>query len=450
MSETRHKIIQLTAENIKKLRVVSISVKDGVTVIAGDNAQGKSSLLDALMFLFMGKRHPDPKLLREGTKKGMVEAETDALILKRTLTASGGGSLTIKPKEGQGSYNSPQGFLDDLTKRVCFDPMAFLNLRPAEQAGRLKQLIGLDFDEIEGKIRTTFEKRTEVNREHKGLIAEVEAFEYDASATEEIDPKEIREQLAQIDSKRKDCATAIESLNKKRYGLEKWLGERKSLSEYIGELKQKLEQAEQDYEEAIANSNKIAKEIAEEEKAVNELEKAIPDQSVLLGKLDEIALHNENVRQTKRRAEKAKARDEKRRESDALTRQIESLEEEKREALAGAKFPIEGLAFTAEGVTYNGQPLEQASSAEQLRVSVAISAAMNPEMPVMVLKDGSLLDKKSMRLLCELAKEHDLQVLVERIERDEFVSVVIEDGSIVDTPDAGNSGDNQESFTLEP
>jgi DNA repair exonuclease SbcCD ATPase subunit len=328
--------------------------------------------------------------------------------------------------------------------------MAFLNLRPAEQAGRLKQLIGLDFDEIEGKIRTTFEKRTEVNREHKGLIAEVEAFEYDASATEKKDPAKVREQLETINTKKQSAESGRRALGKLEIEKERLEDRARDLERDITRLEEDLEDAKKEMVLVKQNQEKAYKQFKKETAKVEEMEALVPDQAKLYEELEAIRAHNLNVQNTERRAEKVKARDEKRRESDALTRQIESLEEEKREALAGAKFPIEGLAFTAEGVTYNGQPLEQASSAEQLRVSVAISAAMNPEMPVMVLKDGSLLDKKSMRLLCELAKEHDLQVLVERIERDEFVSVVIEDGSIVDSPDAGNSGDNQESFTLEP
>ena len=50
-----------------------------------------------------------------------------------------------------------------------------------------------------------------------------------------------------------------------------------------------------------------------------------------------------------------------------LTEQINALDQRKTNALAGATFPVDGLGFDADGVTYQGVPLAQASSAEQIR-----------------------------------------------------------------------------------
>ncbi|WP_164894988.1 hypothetical protein, partial [Mesorhizobium sp. M7A.F.Ca.AU.001.01.1.1] len=77
-----------------------------------------------------------------------------------------------------------------------------------------------------------------------------------------------------------------------------------------------------------------------------------------------------------------------------------------------------------------GQPLDQASQAEKIRVSVAIAAAMSPKLKVAIIKDGSLLDKKSWALLEQFAIEHDLQVFVETVDSTRPTAIVIEDGSI--------------------
>jgi hypothetical protein len=79
---------------------------------------------------------------------------------------------------------------------------------------------------------------------------------------------------------------------------------------------------------------------------------------------------------------------------------------------------------------YRGFPFEQASSAEQLRVSAAIGMALNPELKVMLIRDGSLLDAESLRLLSELAERADHQIWIERVSTGEEVSVVIEDGLV--------------------
>ena len=54
--------------------------------------------------------------------------------------------------------------------------------------------------------------------------------------------------------------------------------------------------------------------------------------------------------------------------------------------------PVEGLGFGAGIVTFNGLPFDQASTAEQLRVSVAIAMAANPKLRVLRIKHGNDLD----------------------------------------------------------
>ncbi|NGZ99664.1 hypothetical protein G5V59_02720 [Nocardioides sp. W3-2-3] len=51
----------------------------------------------------------------------------------------------------------------------------------------------------------------------------------------------------------------------------------------------------------------------------------------------------------------------------------------KADALAKATFPVDGLGFDDDGVTYQGVPFAQASSAEQIRVSLAMAMSLNPQ-----------------------------------------------------------------------
>ena len=76
------------------------------------------------------------------------------------------------------------------------------------------------------------------------------------------------------------------------------------------------------------------------------------------------------------------------------------------------------VGFTDEGVTYNGVPFSQASSAEQIRVSLAMAMALNPKLRVVRILDGSLLDADSMRQVAEMATAADYQVWVERVADD--------------------------------
>lgn len=446
----RHKIIQLTAENIKRIKAISIPIKDGLTVIAGDNAQGKSSALDCLFFLLQGKKHIDKKLLREGEVKGFVEAETDKLILKRTLTAAGGGNLTIKSKEGRESFSGPQGYLDEITGGgVCFDPLAFMRQNPKDQALQLRELVGLDFTETDSEIKATYDQRTEINRDYKRLAAEVEGMEYDAEATEKKDPAEVRKKLDEIDEQQLEVAEATRELENSKHAAQQAEASISYFENKIRDLEAELARAKSDLNEAKDEHDQQVQVVARHKVAIAAMESQIPDRTALYDELQTIQNHNANVEQTLRRKDKAEERDQARRVSDKLTRKIEDLERKKAEALKSAKFPVDGLSFTGEGVTFNGIPLSQASGAEQIRVAVAISAAMNPALPIMAIKDGSLLDKKSMKLIVDLAAELDLQILMERIERDEHVSIVIEDGEVAESTDADHTPTDQGTLTLE-
>jgi hypothetical protein len=92
--------------------------------------------------------------------------------------------------------------------------------------------------------------------------------------------------------------------------------------------------------------------------------------------------------------------------------------------------PIEGLALNEEGVTFNDLPFSQCSSAEQLRISVAMGLALNPKLKVLLIRDGSLLDEESMKALAEQAAAADAQVWLERVGDKDKCAVIIEDGAV--------------------
>jgi DNA repair exonuclease SbcCD ATPase subunit len=122
-------------------------------------------------------------------------------------------------------------------------------------------------------------------------------------------------------------------------------------------------------------------------------------------------------------------------ESDQKTAAINLLDAEYSDALAKANFPIADLGFVDDGVTYRGLPLQQASSAEQLRVGLAIAIAANPKLRVMLIRDASLLDDDSMQIVKDMAAEHGSQVWMEVVSQDAGkCTVIIEDGSILNAP----------------
>lgn len=115
-----------------------------------------------------------------------------------------------------------------------------------------------------------------------------------------------------------------------------------------------------------------------------------------------------------------------------FTAEIEKIDKNKAELLSAADFPVEGLAFDSEGVTYKGNPFNQCSTAERLRISVAMGFAMNPELKVLLIRDGSHLDEDNLAIVAEMAAKHDGQIWIERVGKGKECSVIIEGGEIQD------------------
>jgi hypothetical protein len=64
-----------------------------------------------------------------------------------------------------------------------------------------------------------------------------------------------------------------------------------------------------------------------------------------------------------------------------------------------------------------------------------MALAMNPDLRVILIRDGSLLDAENLAVIEEMAAERDAQIWIERVSDDRSVGIVIEDGALVD--DAG-------------
>ncbi len=413
-----NKIISLCSENIKRIKAVAITPEGNMVVIGGRNAQGKSSVLDSIEYGLRGGKALPQKPLREGQEHGHVVIETPDLVINRTFTKSGNSNLVIRNRSNGLKLNSPQAILDKLSGDLTFDPLAFSRMKDKEQKEVLQRLLGLDFTEIDSKRDNLFAERTMATREEKSLEAQfTNAPHYpDCKATAEASASVLADEL----TKKKDHNAKINSLQEMAQALAETLYDKKS---ELQELKDKVKRLED--------------EIAEEEKTQVQYEKelegmAVEDTSAVEQQLREIDCLNMQVRANAKYRELEKALAEKHEATEALSKTIKEIDEEKEHLIFSAPMPIEGLAFSDEGVTFKGIPFSQCSSAEQLKISVAMGAALAPELKIMLIRDGSLLDKDSLSIIKQMADTCGLQVWVEVVGNRDDVAVLIEDGSIVD------------------
>lgn len=143
-------------------------------VIGGDNAQGKTCVLDSIEYALNGAGAIPAKPIRTGQEKARVVLDMGDIIVTRTFTANGT-NLVVKNKDGA-TFASPQAMLDKLVGELTFDPLEFPKMNAKLQAEVLKQLVGLNFDEVNARYKHLFSARTGVNRCGKETKAKLDSM----------------------------------------------------------------------------------------------------------------------------------------------------------------------------------------------------------------------------------------------------------------------------------
>jgi len=419
------KVVTLIAENVKKLRAVEITPDGAVVAITGKNGAGKSSVLDALWWALAGTKHIQAVPIRKGASKARIKLDLGELVVERKISKSGS-QLTVKSADGA-KYASPQGMLDELLGALTFDPLAFVNEKPADQLEQLKAIAGLDFDEVDTANEVDYMKRLEINREAKRLRASAESIEVPADTEAvAIDTGPIKDAMAaaaEINSKRERQQADKNALATRIEGVEELAEGCKRKAADLREAAKREEHEQTKHEQLAMELRRKLVEMPTPVKAV--------DVEELRSKLDAAEEQNAIVDQINKKADymrRARVEEEK---SEKLTSAMRQRDDDKAQAIANAPMPVEGLGFGDGYVTLNGIPFEQASTSEQLRVSASIAMAANPKLRVIRIKDGSALDSDSMKALGDLATEKDYQVWIEKVDESGKVGIVIEDGAVV-------------------
>lgn len=407
------KIVSLQAENFKRLVAVSITPDGNMVQITGKNGAGKTSVLDALWVTLAGAGVAQPVPIRTGETSARVRLDLGEIIVTRTFRKMEGGTVTtaITVENADGArFPSPQRMLDDLLGSLSFDPLAFARMAPKDQFNELRRFVpGVDFDAIEAANKADYATRTDVNRRWKQAEARAAAITVPPVSGEPLDEAALVDELqramqrnAAIDAARAEQRSDEETVTR--------------LSEQAKHLRQQANELDAEVRKINGRPVPAGEEHSDIAAIRADIERA-HEAAGNRAKLDE--------RERLRAEADALGSD-----SAALTLAMEQREEAKWAAVAAAKMPVPGLGLADGAVTLDGVPFEQASDAEKLKVSVALAMASNPKLRVVRVRDGSLLDADSLRLLGEMADTFDMQVWIEKVSDGERVGFVIEDGRL--------------------
>jgi len=413
------KIVRLAVENVKRVEAVEITPQGDVVVIGGQNGAGKTSVIDSIAMAIGGKRLCPAKPLREGAKKGSVDVDLGELHVVRTFTRSARTgevkSEIIVTEPGGGPVSSPQALLDRLVGDLSFDPLEFTRMRPEEQVQVLRQVAGVDTDAVDKEISRVYEDRRTIGAALKTAEAGLDELEhFDGVPAAAVDVQALLKERDAALAYNRELSDSEALVQAKRKAITDGWAEVKRLEVQIDTLRGKI-QAMTD------EADKLQAEASAREPR---------DTSAITAQI-------ESAQETNRRVQanaffaKAKARVETLAAEHAKGEAaLEELRGKRVAFVQAAKMPIAGLDLGDGGVLYKGLPFDQASSAEQLRVSVAMGLALNPNLKVLLIRDGSLLDDANLATIAEMAHAAEAQVWIERVGEGEEVSVVIEEGRV--------------------
>lgn len=430
------KIIKFTAENFKRLQAVEITPEGNLVCISGLNGEGKSSILDGISAAIGGKDYAPDKPIRLGNKKAVVVAELENLIIRRVFTEAGT-TLTVTNRDGL-KYSSPQQVLDALVGTFTFDPMAFANETDAKKQGdTLKKLVGLDFTDLDQKRANYYESRKTANRELKNLEARLSAArKHEGLPEQEVSAADILREQQIAQTKNGENTKVRNALGAAKVRVQECTNIIKDRQVDIDDLELQIKRLQEKLTLSRGLLQKANENLVESQKAVTELTEQVAglkdeDISKFQEKINEIDSTNRKIRENRDYLTLSEQVNTQRTEVENYNKKIENIDTEKQTKIAAAKYPVEGLSVDGEGnVLFNGIPFSQASTAQKIKVSVAIGAQLNPKLRVLLVRNGNDLDTRNLKLLAEIAQEKGLQVWCEAIDSKGLPAVIIEDGMV--------------------
>lgn len=410
------KINKLEIENVKRVKAVKIEPKaDGLTIIGGDNNQGKTSVLDAIAWALGGENHRPSNPARSGsvTPPSISVTMSDGLLVERKGKNS---DLTVTDTSGK--HRGGQQILNDFVEQLAIDLPKFMNATEKEKSETLLNIIGVgpQLADLEKEEKETYAQRQSIGQiaDRKKKYAEEQEYYPDV-------PKDIVS-AAELIKQQQDILAHNGENQRKREKKNEIEMEVNRLAQQVNELENRLRGAKASLVQAQVDLETAEKSIAQlKDESTAELEASIAN-------VDEI---NRKVRAN---LDKDKADDDAREYADQyteMTNQLDDVRKRKRALLDNAKFPIKGLSVNEGRLTYNGQEWDNMSGSDQLIVATSIVRELNPKCGFVLLDKLEQLDRNTLQTFGEWLEENHLQAIATRVSSGDECQIIIQDGYAV-------------------
>lgn len=415
---------RLKSVSIKNIKgIESLTLEAGaVTVIAGENGAGKSSVLDAIDTVFSGGH--DPGLIRHGADKAEVVLTLDDGVTIRKRITTKDSTLEVRTEDG-GIVKAPANYVKRLADSFAFDPIGLLDAKPKERAAWLlkhggitftaaevNEAVGvpvarqaIDLEKLDSIRLGKYTERTEANRTLRDLDGSIREQRAMLPPDGETDWAEAQELIETALALRRNALEAVRT---------------EVHSAAHAEIEASKANAQQQIDE-------IRQKLADEVQAINEKADALlaSESETINAEIANLSAELAGARakaEEQQRAAGVRAvieRNEKRYKEHlilegALTRTIEAIDKLKHSKLA--EIPIPDLDIKDGDILIGGVPFDHLNTQAQMYTVIRAAKLALGELPLMVIDRAESLDDERFAELSEAVAAAGLQMIAARVD----------------------------------
>ena len=409
-------ITALEAENVKRIKAVALTpAPTGLTLVGGNNNQGKTSVLDALAWALGGDRFRPNAAQRDGV---VAPAHLKVTLSNGVIVERKGKNSTLTVTDPTGR-RSGQQLLNAFIEPLALDLPRFMEASDKEKADILLRIIGIgtELHVRDLEIKSLYDKRTftgQLAQQKKHFAEELiyypEAPEEPVSASDLIhQQQEILARNGENQRKRNQLVQLTDLLERQKKVVA-------DLEFQLSTEKQRLTTMQADVKIAQTSAENLQDEsTAELEASIRSIEET-----------------NQKVRAN---LEKARAEDEAAQyasDYDKLTEAITQKRADRMALLNGADLPLPELSVEDGALTYKGKHWRDMSGSDQLRVAAAIVRRLNPDCGFVLLDKLEQMDMTTLTEFGRWLEAEHLQAIATRVSTGSECQIIIEDGMVKD------------------
>lgn len=401
------KINKLEIENVKRVKAVKIEpTANGLTIIGGNNNQGKTSVLDAIAWALGGNSFRPSQAQNNAS---VIPPHLHIVLNNGLIVERKGKNSDLKVTDPDGNKGGQQ-LLNEFIEQLALDLPRFMESGSKEKANTLLKIIGVGdrLAELEQQEKELYNRRLAIGQiaDQKEKFAKEQPYYPDA-------PKEIVS-ASDLIRQQQDILARNGENQRKRENLHRLEQEYQRINMQMEELLKKQDAVHADLETARKSAESL------QDESTAELEQNITS-------IEDI---NRKVRAN---LDKDKAEEdalEYRNQYRELTEKIEGVRKDRTGLLTGADLPLEGLSIEDGELTYQGQKWDNMSGSDRLKVATAIVRKLNPRCGFVLLDKLEQMDISTLNEFGSWLEQEGLQAIATRVSTGDECSIIISDGYV--------------------